>query len=85
MFPRQDHQTQVAPCCFAAVTTASPALKLATGMTTGTVVVADDGGSVVIDLAMTRADVAGLAADLADGGLRCLAGRIGCAVTGPRP
>jgi hydroxyacylglutathione hydrolase len=40
------------------------------GMTTSTVVVADDGGCLVIDPAMTAADVAGLAADLADGGLR---------------
>jgi hydroxyacylglutathione hydrolase len=39
-------------------------------MTTSTVVAADDGGCLVIDPAMTAADVAGLAADLADGGLR---------------
>jgi len=43
------------------------------GTTTSTVVVANDGGCLVIDPAMTAADVAGLAADLADGGLRpCL-------------
>jgi hydroxyacylglutathione hydrolase len=40
------------------------------GTTTSTVVAADDGGCLVIDPAMTAADVAGLAADLADGGLR---------------
>jgi len=39
-------------------------------MTTSTVVVADDGGCLVIDPAMTADDVAGLAADLADAGLR---------------
>ena len=39
-------------------------------MTTSTVVVADDGGCLVIDPAMTAADVNGLAADLAHGGLR---------------
>lgn len=40
------------------------------GTTTSTVVAADDGGCLVIDPAMTAADVAGLAADLDDGGLR---------------
>jgi glyoxylase-like metal-dependent hydrolase (beta-lactamase superfamily II) len=38
--------------------------------TNSTVVVADDGGCLVIDPALTAADVAGLAADLSDGGLR---------------
>jgi glyoxylase-like metal-dependent hydrolase (beta-lactamase superfamily II) len=38
--------------------------------TNSTVVVADDGGCLVIDPAMTPADVAGLAADLAEAGLR---------------
>ena len=51
----------------------APGILVATaerGTTNSTVVVADDGGCVVIDPAMTAADVAGLAADLADGGLR---------------
>jgi hydroxyacylglutathione hydrolase len=51
----------------------APGILVATaerGTTTSTVVVADDGGCLVIDPAMTAADVAGLAADLADGGLR---------------
>jgi len=51
----------------------APGVLVATaerGTTTSTVVVADDGGCLVIDPAMTAADVAGLAADLADGGLR---------------
>jgi hydroxyacylglutathione hydrolase len=51
----------------------APGILVATaerGTTTSTVVVADDGGRLVVDPAMTAADVAGLAADLADGGLR---------------
>jgi hydroxyacylglutathione hydrolase len=51
----------------------APGVLVATaerGTTTSTVVVADDGGCLVIDPAMTAADVAGLAADLADAGLR---------------
>jgi hydroxyacylglutathione hydrolase len=51
----------------------APGVLVATaerGTTTSTVVVADDGSCVVIDPAMTPADVAGLAADLAGSGLR---------------
>jgi hydroxyacylglutathione hydrolase len=51
----------------------APGVLLATaerGTTTSTVVVADDGGCLVIDPAMTAADVAGLGSDLAEGGLR---------------
>ena len=51
----------------------APGVLVATaerGTTTSTVVVADDGGCLVVDPALTAADVAGLAADLADGGLR---------------
>jgi hydroxyacylglutathione hydrolase len=51
----------------------APGVLIATaerGTTTSAVVVADDGGCLVIDPAMTSDDVAGLAADLAEGGLR---------------
>jgi hydroxyacylglutathione hydrolase len=51
----------------------APGVLVATaerGTTSSTVVVADDGGCIVIDPAMTAADVAGLAAGLARGGLR---------------
>ena len=51
----------------------APGVLVATaerGTTTSTVVVDGDGGCLVIDPAMTAADLAGLAADLADGGLR---------------
>jgi hypothetical protein len=51
----------------------APGVLVATakrGTTTSTVVVAGDGGCLAIDPAMTAADLAGLAADLADGGLR---------------
>lgn len=51
----------------------APGVLVATagrGTTTSTVVVADDGGCLVIDPVLTADDVAGLAANLADGGLR---------------
>lgn len=55
----------------------APGVLVATaerGTTTTTVIAADDGGCLVIDPAMTAADLAGLAADLADCGLRPRAG-----------